>query len=66
MADGKKKKKSSEKKKSATPQKATSTSTIDEVAAVEAGQLHSPWLPLVWILVPLFACIVYGVLTRGH
>ena len=28
-------------------------------------ELHSPWLPLVWLLVPLLACIIYGVATRG-
>jgi hypothetical protein len=29
-------------------------------------ELHSPWPPLVWLLVPLLACVVYGVATRGH
>lgn len=27
-------------------------------------ELHSPWVPLIWLLVPLIACIAYGVATR--
>jgi hypothetical protein len=27
-------------------------------------ELHSPWWPLMWMLLPLIACVIYGVLTR--
>ena len=26
--------------------------------------LHSPWVPLIWLLVPLIACVIYGIATR--
>ena len=28
-------------------------------------RLHSPWLPLIWMLIPLIACVVYGLMTRN-
>lgn len=28
--------------------------------------LRSPWGPLIWLLVPLFLCVAYGMATRGH
>lgn len=74
MADAKKKK--SEPKKNAlrdtrggkSAPSVTKAIVSDEVAAVESGKVHSPWIPLVWILVPLVACVVYGFVTRssGH
>lgn len=64
MPDTKKKK--SEPKKKAAASAITKSPLSAEVAAVEAGRLHSPWLPLIWILVPLIACTIYGVLTRSH
>ncbi len=33
---------------------------------IEDGrELHSPWLPLIWMLIPLFACVAYGLATRN-
>ncbi|MFO0566771.1 MAG: hypothetical protein U0263_13965 [Polyangiaceae bacterium] len=29
-------------------------------------KLLSPWGPLVWLLVPLIASVIYGLATRGH
>jgi hypothetical protein len=75
MADAKKKTKPESKpKKGEKGEKAAASSAVAkvplsaEVAAVESGNVHSPWIPLIWILVPLVACVVYGVLTRsqGH
>lgn len=64
MADAKKKKSEPKAKK---PSSSVAKAIISaEVAAVESGKLHSPWLPLIWILVPLIACVVYGFLTRSH
>lgn len=63
MADAKKKKSEPKKKSSSAIAKAPLSA---EVAAVEAGKLHSPWLPLIWILVPLVLCVAYGFLTRSH
>jgi hypothetical protein len=65
MADAKKKKSEPKKKSSTVVEKAPLSA---EVAAVEAGKLHSPWIPLVWILVPLVLCTIYGFVTRnqGH
>ena len=34
------------------------------LAENDGEKLHSPWLPLIWILVPLFVCVAYGVMTR--
>jgi hypothetical protein len=32
---------------------------------IEDGrELYSPWLPLIWMLIPLFACVFYGLATR--
>jgi hypothetical protein len=28
--------------------------------------LLSPWGPLIWLLIPLFACVAYGLATRGQ
>ena len=63
MADTKKKKSEPKKKSSSAIAKLPLSA---EVAAVEAGKLHSPWLPLIWILVPLVLCVAYGFLTRSH
>jgi len=42
-------------------------SSSESAAVEDSGQLHSPWLPLIWMLVPLGACLIYGMLTRhGH
>jgi hypothetical protein len=65
MADAKKKK-SEPKKKSSTSTVVEKAPLSAEVAAVEAGKLHSPWIPLVWILVPLVLCTIYGFVTRSH
>lgn len=37
-----------------------------QAAAEPQEQLRSPWGPLIWLLVPLFACLAYGLATRGH
>ncbi|MBK7579955.1 MAG: hypothetical protein IPI67_07080 [Myxococcales bacterium] len=34
--------------------------------AEPSEKLLSPWGPLIWLLIPLISCIVYGVATRGH
>ena len=32
---------------------------------IEDGrELYSPWLPLIWMLIPLFGCVAYGLWTR--
>jgi len=38
-----------------------------ESAATEPDEkLNSPWGPLIWLLIPLFACVAYGLATRGN
>lgn len=46
---------SSKKSKKGAP---TPTPAVGEV------ELHSPWGPLLWMLIPLIACVAYGVATR--
>ncbi len=68
MADGKKSGRLSGRK---TDKKKSKKRSVIEDAIVQAPtthevqELHSPWLPLIWILIPLIACLVYGVATRG-
>jgi hypothetical protein len=78
MAKSTKKKKSGrtrpEEKSESKPVKATPKPTLSEehhskreersIAENDGEQLHSPWLPLIWMLIPLFACVAYGVMTR--
>jgi len=35
-------------------------------SAEPSEELRKPWLPLIWLLIPLFACLAYGLATRGH
>jgi hypothetical protein len=67
MTDSKKKRRSGR-----TPEKAEKSSKATARAkrgvAIEHDpnpELHSPWFPLIWLLVPLIVCVIYGVLTRG-
>jgi hypothetical protein len=64
-AGKKRKEKPSEKpaKKSAPPAHFFASSS--ETAADDGQQLHSPWLPLIWMLIPLIACVAYGLATRN-
>lgn len=29
-------------------------------------EIHAPWGPLIWLLIPLIASVAYGVATRGN
>ena len=52
----------------APPPKPKKASRPAPVATVETEfgeqKLHSPWPPLIWLLIPLLACVAYGVATR--
>lgn len=46
------------------PKKKATAPAAQTTAPGEGEPLRSPWIPLVWILLPLIACVVYGVATR--
>jgi len=50
--------------KSKKPQKKRAASEQGHAHAHGEVELHSPWWPLMWMLLPLIACVIYGVLTR--
>lgn len=68
MADSEKKKRSGRaREESAEPGEAKPKKKKAAVTAAEPDEkLLKPWGPLVWLLIPLFACVAYGLATRGN
>ena len=51
----------------ATPRSSASSSPSEaKPPANPDGELKSPFIPLLWLLVPFVALIVYGFATRPH
>lgn len=67
MADSEKKKRSGRAREAeAEPSEAKPKKKPAAGATEPEEKLLKPWGPLIWLLIPLFACVAYGLATRGH
>lgn len=67
MADSEKKKRSGRAREAAAePSEAKPKKKAAATATEPEEKLLQPWGPLIWLLIPLFACVAYGLATRGQ
>ena len=50
----------------ATARSSASSEPAPKAPANPDGDLKSPFIPLLWLLVPFVALVIYGFLTRPH